>query len=64
MTKKVKEVMAILKENGWEYVRTRGDHHIFRKEGARRPIPIPGKMNDDLREGTLKSIFREAGIKL
>ena len=63
MTKKVKEVIALLEENEWEHVRTRGDHRIFYRKGARRPIVIPGGLNDDLKEGTLNSILREAGLK-
>ncbi|MBQ6298750.1 MAG: type II toxin-antitoxin system HicA family toxin [Bacteroidales bacterium] len=40
-----------------------GDHHKFYKRVAKRPIIIAGKANDDLAEGTLQSIFREAGLK-
>jgi predicted RNA binding protein YcfA (HicA-like mRNA interferase family) len=63
MTMKVKEVISLLEENGWEYRRTKGDHRIYYKKGARRPIPIPGKLNDELKDGTLGSILREAGLK-
>lgn len=62
-TMKVKAVIELLKKNGWEYVRTNGDHHIYYKQGARRPIVIPGKDSDDLKDGTLASILREAGLK-
>lgn len=62
MTKKVREVAELLRQNGWTFLRMKGDHRIFTKEGARRPIVIPGKLNDDLAEGTLKSILREAGL--
>lgn len=60
--KKVWEVIALLEDKGWRYTSTKGDHHKFYKPGARRPIIIAGKRNDDLAEGTLKSILREAGI--
>lgn len=60
--KKVKAVKALLEANGWEYSRTRGDHAIYRKVGAARSIPIPGKDNDDVAIGTLKSILRQAGL--
>ena len=63
MTMKVKQVIDLLEAQGWHYIGTRGDHHKFFKEGARRPIIIAGKRNDDLAEGTLKSILREAGLK-
>lgn len=63
MAKKVKEVIALLKENGWEEVRTRGDHHIFFKKGAKRPVVVPGNLNDDMKEGTYHSVLRGAGLK-
>lgn len=63
MTMKVKQVIDLLEANGWFYVGTKGDHHKYYKAGVRRPIIIAGNNNDDLAEGTLKSIFREAGLK-
>ena len=64
MAKKIKQVKALLKANGWMHVRTRGDHFIYQKEGAPRPIVIPGKDNDDIAIGTLGSILRQAGLKM
>ena len=63
MTMKVKQVIELLEANGWTYLGTKGDHHKYIKEGARRPIIIPGNKNDELAEGTLQSILREAGLK-
>lgn len=63
MKKTVKEVIDLLESEGWHYVGTRGDHHKFFKPGARRPIIVAGKRNDDMPEGTLRSIFREAELK-
>lgn len=63
MTKKVKEVIVLLEKNGWTFVRIRGDHRIYYKEGAKRPIVVPGNLNDDLKGGTLNSILKEAGLK-
>lgn len=59
----VKAVIALLEENGWQFVRMRGDHRIYSKDGARRPIVVPGKESDDLKDGTLGSILRGAGLK-
>ena len=64
MTKKVKDVVALLETHGWVCVRMRGDHRVFVKQGARRPIVVPGNMNADLAAGTLKSILRESGLSL
>lgn len=63
MTKKVKEVIVLLEENGWAFVRMKGDHRIYYKKGARRPVVVPGNLNDDLKDGTLNSILKEAGLK-
>ena len=63
MAKKVFEVIELLEANGWVYQRTKGDHRIFKKDGARRPIPIPGNRNDDVPPGVLNAILRESGLK-
>ncbi len=63
MRMKVWQVIDLLEANGWHYIGTKGDHHKFLKEGARRPIIVAGKRNSDLAEGTLQSIFREAKLK-
>ena len=62
MSKKVWEVIELLEANGWHYDRTRGDHHMLKKPG-KRSIPVPGKRNDDISEGTYRAILREAGLK-
>jgi len=63
MTKKVKEVIDLLEENGWEFVRMRGDHRVYYKDGAKRPIIVAGKLSSDMAVGTLKSILRESGLE-
>lgn len=63
MTKKVKEVIDLLESEGWEFVRMKGGHRVYRKNGATRPVVVPGKLSDDLKEGTYHSILRGAGLK-
>lgn len=63
MAQKVKQIIDLLEENGWECVRMKGDHRMYHKNGARRPIVVPGNLNDDMPVGTLKSILRESGLK-
>lgn len=63
MTKKVKEVIDLLEENGWKFVRMRGDHRVYYKDGAKRPIIVAGKLSSDMAVGTLKSILRESGLE-
>ena len=56
-------MIELLEKNEWVYIKTKGDHHKFYKPGAKRPIIIAGKANDDLAEGTYHSILRSAGLK-
>lgn len=58
MKMKVKAAIEMVKKEGWEHVRTKGDHRVFTKEGAKHAIVIPGHLNDDLTPGTLSSILR------
>lgn len=56
-----KQVIKILKKNGWKHVRTESSHWIFSKPGCNRPIPVPLHGNRDL--GILGTrILKEAGI--
>jgi len=56
-----KEVMNILKSNGWILDRINGSHHIFVKTGY-RSIAVPFHGNRDI--GNLaKRILKEANIK-
>ena len=63
MAKKVCEVIEILEANGWTYKRTRGDHHIFTKQGSRNPIVVAGSRNDTVPPDTLGRIMRDACLK-
>lgn len=58
MKKTVKQVIEMVEADGWVYNRTKGDHRIYVKEGAKRPIVIPGHEKDDMAPGTLGSILR------
>jgi len=55
-----KQVMDILKANGWMLDRINGSHHVFVKTGC-RPVSVPLHGNKDI--GNLaKRILKEAGI--
>ena len=58
-----KQVMKILKKNGWKLARINSSHHIFVKEGCERPIPVPfHKGKDDNLGDFAKDILKEANI--
>ena len=64
MNKKVRDLIELLEANGWNYARTKGDHHIFKKDGARRNIVVPGRPNDDLYTPFAVRILKEAGLTM
>lgn len=56
-----KEVVKILKANGWQLKRTTGSHEIYvNSKGRTCPIKCTSK---DIPKGTLKNIERITGIK-
>jgi len=62
LSMKVRDVIKLLEARGWILVRTRGSHRQFRHPARPGLVTIAGKPGDDLPPGTLKSVFRQAGI--
>lgn len=55
-----KRLKAILREHGWEFVRTgKGDHEIWSKPN-RKPLVVDGKI---MSRHTANAILKQAGIK-
>jgi predicted RNA binding protein YcfA (HicA-like mRNA interferase family) len=46
---------------GWAVVRVSGSHHILAKPGH-APVTVPVKKGATLKEGTARSILKEAGV--
>ena len=59
---KVRDVIKALERDGWFHVRTRGSHRQFKHPTKPGLVTIAGKPSLDLNEGTLRSIFKQAGI--
>ena len=55
------DVIAILKQHGWEHIRTRGSRHQFRHPVHPGLVTVlhPKK---DIKPGTLAQIGRQAGL--
>jgi predicted RNA binding protein YcfA (HicA-like mRNA interferase family) len=60
---KSREVIKKLNAAGWRAVRVTGSHHHFRHPELSGIVTVPHP-KADLPVGTLKSIERQAGIKL
>ncbi|OGF82435.1 hypothetical protein A3B18_03785 [Candidatus Giovannonibacteria bacterium RIFCSPLOWO2_01_FULL_46_13] len=55
-----KQVIKLLEQNGFHFVRSKGSHFIYRNSDGKRAI-VPYH-NKDIPKGTLKSILKQAGL--
>ena len=55
-----KEVVKLLKKNGWKVVRIKGSHHVMKKDGKSEIIPVH---KTDLPPGLLTAILKRTGLK-
>ena len=60
---KVREVIKILMNDGWYMDRIRGSHRQYKHPDKPGLVTVAGKLSDDLSPGTLKSIFKQAGLR-
>ena len=60
---KSKELMKLLKQNGWVLKDTTGSHFVFKKEGVIHNITVPFHGSKDLAKGLLHAILIDAGLK-
>jgi predicted RNA binding protein YcfA (HicA-like mRNA interferase family) len=60
---KVREILRLLKEDGWFHVRTTGSHHHFRHPTKPGTVTVPGNPSHDLHPKTLGSIIKQSGIE-
>ncbi len=59
-----KQIIAVLKKEGWTLARMEGSHHIMEKEGMIQGVPIPVHGSKDIGIGLLKAIEKQTGVKL
>lgn len=60
---KVRDVIRLIKADGWYQVRMRGSHRQFRHPEKRGLVTVAGHSGDELAIGTLGNIRRQAGLK-
>ena len=60
---KVRQVIKLLEDDGWQLVVTRGSHRQYKHPTKPGRVTVPGNMNDDLAPGTLNSVLKQAGLK-
>lgn len=60
---KVREAIALIEDDGWTLVRTKGSHKQYKHPIKRGVVTVPGKLSDDLAPGTVNSILKQSGLK-
>ena len=60
---KVRDVLTLLKSDGWYLVATEGSHRQLKHSRKIGRVTVAGKPSDDLLPGTLNSILKQAGLK-
>ena len=63
MAVKVRDAIRMIKEDGWEIVRTRGSHRQYKHPVKSGRVTITGHGRDDLNQETWNSILRQAGLR-
>jgi len=60
MIRNSREIIKLLKKDGWFLVRVKGDHHQYKHSTKKGTVTVPHP-NRDLPPKTVKSIFKQAG---
>ena len=56
-----KELVKMLRKDGWDMVRIKGSHHIMTKGSKTISIPVHG--NQSLKKGIERKLLTLAGVK-
>ncbi|HZT59503.1 MAG TPA: type II toxin-antitoxin system HicA family toxin [Pyrinomonadaceae bacterium] len=59
---KVREILKLLKDDGWYLVVTEGSHRQFKHPNKPGRVTVSGHPRDDIHPKTLKSILMQAGL--
>ncbi|MCH7567256.1 MAG: type II toxin-antitoxin system HicA family toxin [Nitrospirae bacterium] len=60
---KVREVIGLLKRDGWVLVTTKGSHRQFKHPVKPGRVTVSSGLGDEMPRGTLASVLRQAGLK-
>jgi len=60
---KVRAILRVLRENGWQEIARRGSHRQLKHPTKTGRVTVSGEPSDDLAPGTLNRILKQAGLK-
>ena len=62
-TIKVRGLIRMLRRDGWELVKIKGDHRQFKHPTKKGKVTVNKKLSDDLDGDLLDNILKQAGLK-
>lgn len=63
MERDSRKLIKVLEEDGWQLVGTTGSHHHFKHGSKPGKVTVPHPARD-LPVGTVRSIYKQAGLKI
>lgn len=63
MPPKIRDILVLLKRDGWVQVSQKGSHRQFRHPAKPGRVTVNGHPGDDLLHDLHKSILRQAGLR-
>lgn len=60
MQMKDKDLLKLLKNNGWQEIRIHGSHHVLKKDDKIEVVPVHNK---NVPNGLLEKILKRTGLK-
>lgn len=60
---KIRDLLAILKRDGWTVVRMKGSHRVLRHSDKPGIVVLAGHLGKDIAQGTLKSVLKQAKLE-
>jgi len=60
---KVRDLLKLLRKDGWDIDRTRGDHRQLIHPNKPGTVTVSGHFSDDVHPKALKSVLRQAGLE-
>ena len=60
---KVRDILKLLADDGWETVRTKGSHRQMKHPRKKGTITVAAKPSLEIPVGTLKNIYKQAQIE-
>jgi predicted RNA binding protein YcfA (HicA-like mRNA interferase family) len=60
---KVRDIIKLIEADGWYLVVTKGSHRQYKHQTKLGRVTIAGHPKDDLAQGTLNSVLKQAQLK-